>query len=102
MLHHPQLYVGNTDRIGLVGRNGAGKSTLLAEVLRQVPEEGVVLVPQEIGCDQARDLLASVKVLEPASRGRLLSIVARLDSPPTRILEGDDLSPGEMRKLLLA
>lgn len=102
MLHHPQLYVGNTDRIGLVGRNGAGKSTLLAEVLRQVPEEGVVLVPQEIGCDQARDLLASVKVLEPASRGRLLSIVARLDSPPARILEGDDLSPGEMRKLLLA
>ena len=41
-------------------------------------------------------------IRDSASRGRLLSIVARLDSPPTRILEGDDLSPGEMRKLLLA
>ncbi|MBS6975244.1 MAG: ABC-F family ATP-binding cassette domain-containing protein [Eggerthellaceae bacterium] len=102
MLHHPQLYVGNTDRIGMVGRNGAGKSTLLAEVLRQMPEEGMVYVPQEIGSDRARALLASVKALAPAERGRLLSIVARLDSPPARILEGDDLSPGEVRKLLLA
>ena len=58
--------------------------------------------PGDQGATRRATCLPPQKVLEPASRGRLLSIVARLDSPPTRILEGDDLSPGEMRKLLLA
>ena len=104
MLHHPQLYVGNTDRIR-PGRQERRRQVYAArpEALAAGAGRGRgARFPKEIGCDQARDLLASVKVLEPASRGRLLSIVARLDSPPARILEGDDLSPGEMRKLLLA
>ncbi|MGN8854415.1 ATP-binding cassette domain-containing protein, partial [Collinsella sp. HCP28S3_H5] len=29
-------------------------------------------------------------------------IVARLNSDPDRLLDGDDLSPGELRKLMLA
>ena len=32
VLEIPELYVGNTDHIGIVGPNGAGKSTLLAHV----------------------------------------------------------------------
>ncbi|MFR3091685.1 MAG: ATP-binding cassette domain-containing protein [Eggerthella lenta] len=41
MLHHPELYLGNEDRVGLVGKNGAGKSTLLHALLRRVTlEEG--------------------------------------------------------------
>lgn len=103
VLHHPTLYIGNADRIGLVGRNGAGKSTLLAAMLEQVTlEEGVVSIPQEIGRERGCALLASVKAMGSAERGRLLSIVARLDSPPERLLGGDELSPGEMRKLMLA
>lgn len=35
-------------------------------------------------------------------KGRILSIVARLNSDPDKLLDGDDLSPGELRKLMLA
>ncbi|RDB62376.1 ABC transporter ATP-binding protein [Gordonibacter sp. 28C] len=103
VLHHPKLHIGNTDRIGFAGRNGAGKSTLLVAMLERVTlEEGVVNIPQEIAREQGRRLLASVKAMNSTDQGRLLSIVARLDSPPERILGGDELSPGEMRKLMLA
>lgn len=103
VLHHPALHIGNEDRIGLVGENGAGKSTLLAAMLEQVTlAEGVVSIPQEMDRERGRALLASVKAMGSSDRGRLLSIVARLDSPPERILGGDELSPGEMRKLMLA
>ncbi|MEA5020236.1 MAG: ATP-binding cassette domain-containing protein [Gordonibacter sp.] len=102
-LRYPDLYVGNTDRIGISGRNGAGKSTLLAALLPRVTiEHGVVFVPQELTLAEGRRLLAEVKNMASTERGRLLSIVAGLNSPPARILEGDDLSPGELRKLLLA
>ena len=40
--------------------------------------------------------------LPSVQRGRVLSIVALLNSDPNRILEGDSISPGEMRKLMLA
>lgn len=103
MLRYPDLYLGNTDHIGISGRNGAGKSTLLATLLSHVTiEQGVVFVPQELTSEEGQRLLFEVKNMAPAERGRLLSIVARLNSPPARILEGDDLSPGELRKLMLA
>lgn len=103
MLRYPDLYLGNTDHIGISGRNGAGKFTLLAALLSHVTiEQGVVFVPQELTSEEGQRLLFEVKNIAPAERGRLLSIVARLNSPPARILEGDDLSPGELRKLMLA
>jgi ATPase subunit of ABC transporter with duplicated ATPase domains len=40
--------------------------------------------------------------MDDAPKGQLLSIVARLGSPPARILEGEALSPGELRKVMLA
>ena len=42
------LFVGEKDRIGLVGRNGAGKSTLL-KLLAGInkPSEGTVSYPKE-------------------------------------------------------
>lgn len=102
-LHHPDLHIGNTDRIGLCGRNGSGKSTLLAALLQRTTlESGVVHVPQEVPEEQSRALLEAVKRLPSAERGRVLSIVARLDSPPARMLDGEALSPGEVRKLMLA
>lgn len=102
-LHHPELYLGNEDRIGLVGRNGAGKSTLLRALLRRVTlSEGVAYLPQEVGDGEVRALLDELHGLSPAERGRVLSIVARLESPPSRVLDGEDLSPGEVRKLLIA
>ena len=43
-----------------------------------------------------------LSALTPAERGTVLSTVAHLNSKPGRILEGEDVSPGEMRKLMLA
>lgn len=103
MLRHPELYLGNEDRIGLVGRNGAGKSTLLNALIRQVTlEEGVAYIPQETTDDEVRALLDELRGLSSAERGRVLSIVARLESPPARVLDGEELSPGEVRKLMIA
>ncbi|MCB7036945.1 ATP-binding cassette domain-containing protein [Eggerthella sinensis] len=102
-LHHPELYLGNADRVGLIGKNGAGKSTLLGHVLDQVTlTEGVSYLPQEVSDAEVRALLDEVHALSSAERGRMLSIVARLESPPARVLDGNDLSPGEVRKLLIA
>lgn len=103
-LHHPELFVGSTDRIALRGRNGAGKSTFLAALLSASPDVGdhLVYIPQEVDAAGGRAVLEKLKSLPPSSTGEVLSIVARLNSPPERILSGDDLSPGELRKVMLA
>ena len=99
----PELFVGNTDHIGIVGPNGAGKSTLLAHVRTLLADDLSVLdIPQELdGAARAR-MLERLSALTPAERGTVLSTVAQLNSKPGRILEGEDVSPGEMRKLMLA
>ena len=40
--------------------------------------------------------------LDLETYGLFPSFVARLNSDPDRLLDGDDLSPGELRKLMLA
>ncbi|MCA1751633.1 MAG: ABC-F family ATP-binding cassette domain-containing protein [Cryomorphaceae bacterium] len=43
-----QVFIGENDKIGLVGKNGAGKSTLLKIILGAVkPNEGSVIKPKE-------------------------------------------------------
>ena len=89
--------------VAFVGTNGAGKSTLLHALLRRVTlEEWVAYFPQEVPDDEVRALLVELRALPTAERGRVLSIVARLESPPARVLDGEELSPGEVRKLMIA
>ena len=103
MLELPDLYVGNTDHIGIVGPNGAGKTTLLDHVRKSLPADVPVLdVPQEVGPVEHGRVVSRVAALPPAERGRVLSAVAQLNSDPDRILEGGRTSPGELRKLMLA
>ena len=104
VLHHPEMFVGPTDRIALRGRNGAGKSTLLSALLSASSDiaDRLVYIPQEVDDAGGRAILESLKSLPPMSTGEVLSIVARLNSPPERILSGDELSPGELRKVMLA
>ena len=108
-LEIPELWVGNTDHVGIVGPNGAGKSTLLAHLrvlLARAEDAGlgveVLDIPQELPAVARDALVARVSDLAPAERGRVLSCVAQLNSDPDRILEGGRTSPGELRKLMLA
>lgn len=102
-LFFPDLYVENTQRIGLRGSNGTGKSTLLKILLAEdISGIRILYIPQEMTKEQTREILLQVKALPKNELGRVLSIVARLNSPPSRILSGDELSPGELRKLMLA
>ena len=68
-----------------------------------VPDDlSTLFIPQEIESEQAADVMAGLRDASPSERGRILSIVAQLNSDPDRILDGDELSPGELRKLMLA
>lgn len=99
----PELYIGNTDHIGIKGPNGAGKTTFLAHLRTCLSRDLTVLdVPQEIPEEQRLTILNTIRKLSSADRGHVLSTVAQLNSDPRRILEGERTSPGELRKLMLA
>jgi ATPase subunit of ABC transporter with duplicated ATPase domains len=100
----PDLEMGPEDRIALVGPNGCGKSTLIRHILDQLdlPEGRLVYLAQEIDRQQSRAVLAEVRGMAPERLGQVLSIVDCLGSSPQRVLETDQPSPGETRKLLLA
>ncbi len=102
-LQVPELFVGPDDHIAVTGPNGSGKSTLVRALLGGVPD-GVksAYLPQEISSSGREHLLAKIRGLDRAEQGRLLSAVAQLDGRPKGFREGDDPSPGELRKLALA
>ena len=99
----PALFISNTDHIGLVGDNGSGKTTLVRSIVQNAPA-GVrcLYIPQEADQARRRAAIDMLDGLPSDKRGRVLSIVAQLNSDPDRILEGGSISPGEARKLLLA
>ncbi|MGI5868740.1 MAG: ATP-binding cassette domain-containing protein [Kiritimatiellia bacterium] len=103
-LVHPELYVSPTDRIALTGSNGLGKSTLLKHLLQHVavPPERLISVPQEITAEEAKDILEETRSLPKDRLGFVMTSVSRLGSRPGRLLESEQPSPGEIRKLLLA
>ena len=122
------LFIGNTDHIGLVGDNGSGKTTLVKKIIASISADTssidarlidtslmdatfantgrantrVLYIPQEPDVLQKEKTLKKMRELPSAQRGQVLSIVAQLNSDPDCILEGDTVSPGEMRKLMLA
>lgn len=99
----PELWISPTDHIALIGQNGTGKSCLVREVMAYVNESvEVAYLPQEIDETLRVQTLTQIRDLDQARRGRVLSLVAKLNSDPDRILEGNDISPGELRKLLLS
>lgn len=109
-LELPELFVGNTEHIGIMGANGAGKTTLLDHVRELLARDGakasqrlsVLDIPQEPSPAQLARVLEDIRRLSPIDCGRVLSCVAQLNSDPDRILEGAATSPGELRKLMIA
>ena len=123
LLSLPALFIGNTDHIGLVGDNGSGKTTLVKKIIASISADTslidtsfmdatfantgradtrVLYIPQEPDIAQKENTLKKIRELPSVYRGQVLSIVAQLNSDPDCILEGDAVSPGEMRKLMLA
>lgn len=100
----PALTVGASDRIAIIGPNGMGKSTLVRTLLASTPLEAgrVLAIPQEISVAESATVLAALKGLPEARLGEVLAIVARLGSPPERVLGGGATSPGELRKIMVA
>ncbi|NVB82476.1 MAG: ABC-F family ATP-binding cassette domain-containing protein, partial [Kofleriaceae bacterium] len=104
VLRNAKYAVGAADRIRIAGANGAGKTTLLRALLAAstLPAERVLMLPQELADDDARELLAEARRLPPVERGRVFSLVAALGVDPDRLLASASPSPGEARKLALA
>jgi macrolide transport system ATP-binding/permease protein len=103
-LCYPELHISPDDRIAVTGPNGAGKSTLIRFIVNSlnVSEKHITYVPQEIDLSRSQDILARALALPKDKLGHLMTIVSRLGSRPEKLLNSDEPSPGETRKLLLA
>jgi ATPase subunit of ABC transporter with duplicated ATPase domains len=99
-----ELSMAPGDRVALTGPNGAGKSTLVRHIAAHLPlpADKVVYVAQEIDRSEAGRVMGRVRGLSKARLGEVLSVVSCLGSRPERLMETDDPSPGEVRKLILA
>lgn len=100
----PELRLAPTSRVGLTGANGLGKSTLVRHLRTffNVPPERLIDVPQEIPAAESKRILDDIAKLPKDALGRVMTSVSRLGSRPGRLLESEQPSPGEVRKLLLA
>ncbi len=104
LLEDVDLAVARGARIWLAGPNGSGKTTLLRALERgaRIPRERLLVLPQELERAEEGRLLDEARALGPEERGRLLALVAALGVEPRRLLESEQPSPGEARKLALA
>ena len=102
-LRIPELWVGPTDHVTVSGDNGCGKSLLVGRIAAAV-HDGVkaACLPQEVDAATRTRALRALDELDNAARGQVLSLVERLNTDAAQLVSGDDISPGELKKLLLA
>jgi ATPase subunit of ABC transporter with duplicated ATPase domains len=104
LLHGVHVHLSREDRVRLEGPNGSGKTTLLKAMVERstLDEDHLLFLPQETAREDAARWLEKVRGLEPAVRGRVLSLVAALGTDPNRLLASEAPSPGEVRKVQIA
>ncbi len=112
----PHIEIKRGSKIALTGENGAGKSLFVKHLMSLLEKYGrqkeVLYLPQEIPDEQKDSIFAELFSLEENERGQVLSTLYRLGSEPERLTELKNpqeendalpsLSPGELRKLMLA
>lgn len=116
-LNVPHIEITQGTKFALTGENGAGKTLFVYYVISQLEKIGrkkdVLYLPQEIGDDQRSVILSEFFSLEEDEKGDVLSTLFRLGSEPERLallrnsdentsLKDEILSPGELRKLMIA
>ena len=112
-LQVPHLEIKRGTKLALTGQNGAGKTLFVNHVIELLETAGrkeeLLYLPQEISDEESGRILEVFSQLEEGERGEVLSTLFRLGSEPTRISVGNSgneeqtrLSPGELRKLMIA
>ena len=119
----PHIEFNRGTKVALTGQNGAGKTLFVRHVIDLLQKAGrsgeALYLPQEIPDEQREAILRDLYGLEESERGEVLSTLYRLGSEPERLaqlrnggpasgLANDSgtndarLSPGELRKLMIA
>ena len=122
-LQIPHLEIKRGTKLALTGQNGAGKTLFVNHVIELLKSAGrqneLLYLPQEISEEQRLQILQEFSNLEEAERGEVLSTLFRLGSEPSRLSaenpfigtnknsdtnssDQTQLSPGELRKLMIA
>jgi macrolide transport system ATP-binding/permease protein len=99
----PDLIIKPDDRIGIEGDNGTGKSTIINHIYNSLslPSDKILYIPQEVEQDRILKIKNEIYMLNKYDLGKLLTIIYRLGSEPERIINTENPSPGEIRKILL-
>ncbi|MGD1820135.1 MAG: ATP-binding cassette domain-containing protein [Pleomorphochaeta sp.] len=101
-LQHPNLIIKPEDRIILTGNNGTGKTTFIKYLynLLENKNKSFWYLPQEFTQQDRIDIKNKILNLDKEKQAEIFSIVFRLGSNPTSIMNSDLISPGEAQKLL--
>ena len=107
----PHIEISPCAKIALTGQNGSGKSLFIKHLVSELEKNGradeVMYLPQEISLDEEKKIFSDFTSLEESERGEVLSTLYRLGSEPESLMQIDSadkksLSPGELRKLMIA
>ena len=109
----PHLEIKSGTKLALTGQNGAGKTLFVNHVIGLLEAAGrqneLLYLPQEISDEERKKIFEEFSQLEEDERGEVLSTLYRLGSEPTRLSAenstgsgAQQVSPGELRKLMIA
>lgn len=112
----PTISVGPRDHIGIDGDNGTGKTTIFKSMelqLKRAPlsddeannthayGNGVLVIDQEQSKEQITAIFETIRLLNKDQYSQLCSSLAQLNADPERMLNNEQPSAGEVRKLQL-
>ena len=104
-LQVPHLEIKRGTKLALTGQNGAGKTLFVNHVIGLLETTGrqkeLLYLPQEISDEERGRIFEEFGQLEEDERGEVLSTLYRLGSEPERLTQ-QQVSPGELRKLMIA